>query len=120
MKVVNLLPSILKKSSASKPTKSKTTKKGKGIVTGTLKVDFFFFLVPYVGNLSPVGNTILESTPSPAVRSRSTRKFATVKPKPPLPRQPLDAPPSSKTRGSMKKTSPLVWSAPSERRVYYL
>ena len=43
MKVVNLLPSILKKSSASKPTKSKTTKKGKGIVTGTLKVVFFFF-----------------------------------------------------------------------------
>lgn len=58
MKVVNLLPSAPKKSSASKPAKSKSVKKAKGIVTGTLKV--CSDIVPYVGNLSPIGNTILD------------------------------------------------------------
>ncbi|XP_075667621.1 uncharacterized protein LOC142637225 [Castanea sativa] len=67
-------------------------------------------------NLSPIDNTILKSIPSFAVRSRFARNFATVKPKPPLLRKLSDAPPSSRTYGSKRKTSPLVSFAPLKRR----
>lgn len=118
MKVVNLFPSAPKKVSVSKPTKFKFVEKGQGIILGTPEV--CFDIIPYVENLSPIGNTVLESTLSFAVRSYSTKNFATVKPKPPLLRKLSDAPPSSRTCGSKRKTSSLVSSAPLERRVYYL
>lgn len=65
MKVMNLLPSTLNKDLASKLAKPKSTKKGMGIATSASKV--CFDIVPYMGDLPPIGSIVLESTPSPAV-----------------------------------------------------
>ena len=45
-----------------------------------------FDIVLYGEDLPPIGSIFLESTLPPIVRTRSTRKFATVRPKPPLPK----------------------------------
>lgn len=117
VKVVNLLP-LMKKGSASRSTKSKSTKKGKGATTDASKacseIDLFREDLPLIGNI------VLESTPPSSARTHSIRRFALAKSRPPFPRQPLDAPLSSKTHGNKRKTSPPISSTAFKRRVCYL
>ena len=82
MKVLNPFLSAPNKGSASMLAKTKFSKKGKGIAMSTLEV--CSDIVPYVGDLPPIGSIILESTPPPTVRNCSTTKSIVVKPKPPL------------------------------------
>ena len=117
MKVVNL-PLPVKKGLASKSAKSKFGKKGKDIAMGASKT--FSDIVPYKGDFPPIGSIVLESTHPPSTRTRSAWKFTTEKSKPPLLRQPSNAPPSSRTHGNEQKTSPPISSAPSKRKVCYL
>lgn len=77
-------------------------------------------LVPYKGDLPPIGNIVLESFPPPSVRTHSSRRSIASKPKLSALRPSMDAPPSSRIRGSKMKTSPLAPSTTAERRVYYL
>nr|POE46460.1 hypothetical protein CFP56_56701 [Quercus suber] len=73
-------------------------------------------IVPYREDLPLIGNIVLESTPPSSARIHSIRRFVVAKSRPPLPRKPLDSPPSNKTYGSKRKTSPPVSFAASERR----
>ena len=113
MKVVNL-PASTKKGLASRSAKPKSAKNG---------VDVFGVcsnIVPSKGGLPPIGNIVLEKTRPPSTRARSTRRFVVAKSRPPMPRQPSDAPLSSRIRGSKRKTSPPTPSTTTERRVCYL
>ena len=113
VKVVNL-PILTKKGSASRSAKPKSAKKGADVSEVCLDI------VPYKGGLHPIGNIVLERTPPPPARARSTRRFVVAKSRPPMPRQPSDAPLSSRIRGSKRKTSPPTPSTTTERRVCYL
>lgn len=117
VKVVSL-PLPTKKGLASKSTKSKSAKKGKGATTNAPEA--YLEIVPYREGLPLIGSIVIESTPPSSVRTRSARRFVVAKSRPPLPRQPSDALPSSRTHDSKRKTSPLVSSAASERKVRYL
>lgn len=86
------LPLPVKKGSASKSAKPKFMK-GKGIAMGASET--YSDIVPYRGDFPPIGNIILESTRPASKRTHSTWKSATAKSRPPLLRQPSDAPPSS-------------------------
>ena len=107
MKVVNLLAPA-KKGSMSQTVKPKSAKRGD---------DYFETcsdIVPYKGGLPPIGNIVLEGSPPPSARTRSSRRSTTSKPKP-SPRPSMDASPSSRTRGSKRKTSPSALSTTTER-----
>lgn len=117
MKVVSL-PLPTKKGLASKSTKSKFAKKGKGVATNAPEA--YLEIVPYREGLPLIGSIVIESTPPSSVRTRSARRFVVAKSRPPLPRHPLDALPSSRIHDNKRKTSPPVSSAASERRVCYL
>lgn len=77
-------------------------------------------LVPYKGDLPPIGNIVLERSLPPSVRTYSSKRSIASKPKLSSLRPFVDAPPSSRTRGSKRKTSPPTLSTTVERRVYYL
>lgn len=111
VKVVNL-PVSVKKGSISKSAKPKFAKKGKDVPEVCLEI------VPYKGGLPSIGNIILESTPPPSARARSIRRSAAAKSRPLMPRQPLDASPSSSTHGNKRKTSPSASFTSIENRVY--
>lgn len=87
--------SIRKKGTTSKSVKSKSTKKGKGVAIEASKT--YFYIVPYRENLLPIGSIVLKSTSPFSVRTRSTRRSTATKSRPPLLRQPSNAPPSSRT-----------------------
>ena len=99
VKVVNLLAPT-KKGSTSKSAKPKPTKKG----GDASKI--YSDIVLYQGGLPPIGNIVLESTPPLSARARSTRRLVAAQTRPPILRQPLDAPPSSKTHGSKRRRLP--------------
>ena len=67
MKVVNL-PVSMKKGLASNYAKPKFAKKGGDAFEACSDI------VPYKGGLPPIGNIVLESTPPPFARARSTRR----------------------------------------------
>nr|POF20837.1 hypothetical protein CFP56_14351 [Quercus suber] len=117
VKVVNLLP-LMKKGSASRSAKSKSTKKVKGATTDASKacseIDLFREDLPLIGNI------VLKSTLPSSARTHSIRRFALAKSRPPLLRQPLDSPPSSRTHGNKRKTSPPISSTASERREVFV
>jgi len=113
MKVVKL-PTPTKKGSMSWTAKPKSTKKGDDSSKTCSDI------IPYKGSLPPIGNIVLESFPPPSARTHPSRRSTTSRPKPPTPKPSVDSPPSSKTYGSKRKTSPPASSTTTERRVCYL
>ena len=108
------LPLPMKKGSMSRSAIPKSTKRGDD--SSKICSDIF----PYEGGLPSIGNIVLKAFPPPSTRTRSSRRPITSKSRPTTPRPPVDAPPSSRTQGSKRKTSPPPLSATSERRVCYL
>ena len=113
VKVVNI-PAPTKKGSMSRSTKSKSAKRGDDYS------ETCFNIVPYKGGLPPIDNIVLEGSPPPFARTCSSRCLTAGKPKPAAPQPSTDAPPSSRTQGSKRKTSPPPPSANTERRICYL
>ena len=113
VKVVNL-PIPAKKGSVSRTAKPKSTKRGYD------SSETYSNLVSYKGGFPPIGNIVLKSSPPPSARIRSSKRSTATKPKPSTPRPFVDAPSSSWTRGSKRKTSPPAPSATAERRICYL
>ena len=112
MKVVNL-PAPAKEGSMSRSTKPKSAKRGDDSSQTCSDI------VPYEGGLPPIGNIVLEGSP-PFARTRSSKRLITGKPKPIALRPSMDAPPSNRTQGSKRKTSPLPPFVTIERRICYL
>ena len=98
MKVVNL-PTPTKKCLASQFAKPKSTKRGDD------SSETCSDIVPYKEGLPPIDNIVLESSPPPSIRTRSSRHFTEAKPRPPTSKSFVDAPPSSRTRGSQSRLS---------------
>ena len=113
MKVMNH-PAFTKKGSVSRSAKPKSTKRGDDSSKTCSDI------IPYKSGLPPIGNVVLEGSPPPSIRTRSSRRPIAGKPKPSAPRPSTDAPPSSRTRGSKRKTSSPPPSTIIERRVCYL
>ena len=102
-----------KKGSVSRTAKPKSAKRG---------VDFsetYSDIVPYGSGLPPTGNIVLKSSLPPFAYTRSSRCSTANKPKLSTLRPVMDAPPSNRTRGSKRKTSPPAPLATAERRVCY-
>ena len=93
------LPALAKKGSVSRTTKPKSIKRGDD------SSKTCFDIVPYEGGLPPIGNIVLESSSLPSARTHSSRHSIASKRKPSIPRLTIDAPPSSRTHGSKRKTS---------------
>ena len=108
------LPIPTKKGSASWSAKPKIAKKGDD------SFETCSDIVPFEGGLPPIGSIVLESSPSPSARTRSSRRPTPSKFRLAALRVYTDAPPFSRTRGSKRKTSPPPSSATSEKRVCYL
>ena len=106
-------PILTKKGLVSQTTKPKSTKRD----DDSFKT--FFDLISYKGGLLPFGNIVLKSSPPPSARTCSSRRSTISKPKPFAPRPSMDAPPSSRTRGKKRKTSPPAPFATTVRRVCY-
>ena len=113
VKVVNL-PTPTKKGSVSRTTKPKSTKKGDD------SSETCSDIIPCKGGLPPIGNIVLKSSPLSSARPCSNRRSTIGRPKPPTPKPSMDAPPSNRTCGSKRKTSPPASFAIIERRVWYL
>ena len=109
MKVTNVSVPV-KKSSA----KSKSAKKGDD------SSETCSDIVPFEGDFPPIGNIVLESSPPPFAHTRSNRRPIAGKSRPTTLRSFVDAPPSSRTQGSKRKTSPPLTSTTTKRRVCYL
>ena len=77
-------------------------------------------VVPFEGSLRPMGNIVLEGSPPPFTRTRSNVRPIASKSKFIAPQLSTDAPPSSRKRGSKRKTSPPLVSTTTEWRVCYL
>ena len=81
-------------------------------------------LVPYKGGLPPIDSIVLESSLPPFARTCSNRCSTASKPRTsilrPSLRPSVDAPPSSRTCGSKRKTSPPTPSATTKRRICIL
>ena len=77
-------------------------------------------IVPFESDLPPVGNIVLESSPSSSAHTHSSRCPTTGKSKPTALRLFADAPSSSRTQGNKRKTSPPPTSTTTKRRVCYL
>ena len=77
-------------------------------------------IVPFESGLPPIGNIVLEGSLAPSTRTGFSVRSTASKSKFTAPWPSTDAPPSSKTRGSKRKTSPPPASTTIERRVYYL
>ena len=113
MKVTNL-PIPAKKGSESWSTKPRSAKKGYDSSKTCSDI------VPFKDGLSSIGSIVLESYHSPFAHTHSRRCPITGKSRPATSRPSANAPPSSRTRGSKRKTSPPPLFATSERRVCYL
>jgi len=88
------------------PAKPKSSKKGGEVV-------------PLESDLPPIGRIVLKGSLPSSARTRSNARPAASKLKSTAPRPSTGAPPSSRTRGSKRKTSP--HPVPTiERRVCYL
>ena len=90
VKVVNL-PMPTKKESMSQSAKPKLPKKGDE------SFETCSDIVPFEGVLPPIGNIVLEGSPPPSARTRSSRRPTAGKSRPATPWPSADAPPSSKT-----------------------
>ena len=77
-------------------------------------------VVPFESGLPPIGNIVLESSPPPFGDTYSSVRPTASKSKFATPQLSTDAPPSNRTRGSKRKTSPPSTSTTTERRVCYL
>ena len=109
MKVTNVSMPV-KKSSA----KSKSAKKGDD------SSETCSDIVPFEGDFPPIGNIVLESSLRPFAHIHSNRRPIAGKSRPTTLRSFVDAPPSSRTQGSKRKTSPPLTSTTTKRRVCYL
>ena len=94
--------------------KSKSAKKGDDFS------EAFLDIIPFESDLPPIGNIVLEGSLPLSACTHSSRHLTTSKSKPTAPQPSTDAPPSSKTRGSNRKTSPPSTSTTTERRVCYI
>ena len=94
--------------------KPKSTKKGGDSSKACSDV------VPFESSLLPIGNIVLEGSPPPSAHTRSSIRPTASKSRFVALRLPTDAPPSSRTRGSKRKTSPPHVSTTIEQRVCYL
>ena len=112
VKVVNLPPPS-KKGLVSRTAKPKSTKRGDD------SFEIYSDIIPYESGLPPISNIILEGSPPPFARTRSSRR-STSKPKPFALRPGMDAAPSSRTHDRKRKTSLPPPSTTTERRVCYL
>ena len=99
---VGNLPAPMKKGSMSRTTKPKSINRGDD------SYETCSDLIPYKGGLPPIDNIVLEGSPPPSTRTRSSRNSNAGKPKPFAPKPSMDAPPSSRTCGNKRKTSPLA------------
>ena len=108
VKVINI-PVPSKKGSA----KSKSSKKGGDSSEACSDV------VPFESGLPSIGNIVLKSSPPPSTRTHSSMRPTTNKSKSAALRPFTDAPPSNRTRGSKRKTSPPEPTT-TERRICYL
>ena len=108
------LPIPAKKGSASWSAKPKTAKKGDDSFEPCSDI------VPFKGGLPLIGSIVLESSPPPFTPTYSSRHPIIGKSRPATLWPSTDAPFSSRTRGSKRKTSPSLSSATSERKVCYL
>ena len=113
MKVTNL-PTPTKKGSASWSAKPKPAKKGDD------SSETCSDIVPFEGGLPPIGNIVLKSSPPYSARTLSSRRPTASKSSLAAPRPSVDAPPSSRTQGSKRKTSSPPSSTTTERKVCYL
>ena len=77
-------------------------------------------VVPFESSLLHIGNIVLEGSPPPSIRTRSSMRPTASKSKSVALRLPTDAPPSSRTRGSKRKTFPTHMSTTIKQRVCYL
>ena len=76
-------------------------------------------VVPFKSDLPPIGRIVLKGSPPSLARIGSNARPAASRPKSTAPQPSSGAPPSSRTRGSKRKTSPHL--APTiKRRVCYL
>ena len=77
-KKVNVVnpPAPIKKGSMSRSTKPKSTKRGDD------SSETCSDIVPYEGDLPPIGNIVLEGSPPLSARTHSNRHLTTGKPKP--------------------------------------
>ena len=101
VKIINLLASGKKET-----VKPKSAKKGGEVV-------------PFESDLPSIGRMVLKGFPPSSACTRSSARPAVSKPKSTTPRPSTGAPPSSKTRGSKRKTSPPPVPI-TERKVCYL
>ena len=99
VKVTNIFVPV-KKSSASRSAKPKLAKKGDD------SSETYLDIVPFEGGLPPIGNIFLESSHPPFAHTRSSKRPIAGKSKSIALWPSTDAPPSSKTRGNKRKTSP--------------
>ena len=76
-------------------------------------------VVPFESGLPSIGNIVLKSSPPPSTRTHSSMRPIANKSKSAALRPFTDAPPSNRTRGSKRKTSPPEPTT-TERRVCYL
>ena len=113
VRVLNL-PALAKKGLMSWTAKPKLAKRGDD------SFETCFDIVPYEGDLPLIGNIVLESPSLHSAFTHSSRCSIASKHKPSAPRPTTDAPPSSRTCGNKRKTSPPPPFATTERRVYYL
>ena len=90
VKVTNISVPV-KKSSAPRSAKPKSAKKGDDSSKTCSDI------VPFEGDLPPIVNIVLESSPPPSTHTHSNRHPIVGKSKPTAPRPSADAPPSSKT-----------------------
>ena len=109
VKVINT-PMPSKKSSA----KPKSTKKGGD------SFEAFSGVVPFESGLPTISNVVLESPPPASTNTHSNVRPTANKPKFTTPRSSTNAPRSSRTRGSKRKTFPFPAATSIERRVCYL
>ena len=101
VKIINLLASGKKET-----VKPKSAKKGGEVV-------------PFESDLPPIGRMVLKGSPPSSAHTRSSARPTISKPKSTTPRPSTGAPPSSKTWGSKRKTSPPPVPI-TERKVCYL
>ena len=108
VKVINI--HVLGKKGSAKP---KSTKKGDDSSKVCSDV------VPFESGLPSIGNIVLKSSPPPSTRTHSSMRPTANKSKSAALQPFTDAPPSNRTRGSKRKTSPPEPTT-TERRVCYL
>ena len=90
MKVKNISVPV-KKSFAPQSTKPKSAKKGDDSFETCSNI------VPFEGDLPPVGNIVLESSPPPSARTHFSKRPTAGKSRPTALRPSTNAPPSSRT-----------------------